>query len=77
MPPLYIPQTWNALKKRMKSRVVPPYYQHDLRMKLQILKQGDRSVEEYYQELLISLSHCGIHEDDQDTSVRFFGGLNH
>jgi hypothetical protein len=45
-------------------------------MKLQTLKQGDKSIEPYYQELLISLSRCGIHEDDQALSVRFFGGLN-
>lgn len=71
-----IPQTWNVLKQRMKSRFVPPYYQRDLRLKLQSLKQGDKGVEEYYQELLIGLARCGIHEDDVDTSARFFGGLN-
>jgi len=37
-----VPQTWNALKQRMKSRFVPPYYQRDLRLKLQTLKQGDK-----------------------------------
>ena len=31
---------------------------------------------EYYQELLIGLSHCGIREGDDETSARFFGGLN-
>ena len=35
-----------------------------------------KGVEEYYQELLIGLARCGIHEDDEDTSARFFGGLN-
>ena len=25
-----IPQTWTVLKQGMKSRFVPPYYQHDL-----------------------------------------------
>ena len=25
-----IPQTWTVLKRRMKSRFVPPYYQRDL-----------------------------------------------
>ena len=29
-----VPQTWNALKQRMKFRFVPPNYQHDLRLKL-------------------------------------------
>jgi len=37
-----VPQTWNALKQHMKSRFVPPYYQHDLRLKLQTLKQGEK-----------------------------------
>ena len=72
-----VPQTWNVLKQRMKSRFVPPYYQRDLRLKLQTLKQGDKGVEAYYQELLIGLARCGINEDDNDASARFFGGLNH
>jgi hypothetical protein len=29
-----VPQTWNALKQRMKYRFVPPYYQRDLCLKL-------------------------------------------
>ena len=32
-----IPQTWTVLKRRMKSRFVPPYYQRDQRLKLQCL----------------------------------------
>jgi hypothetical protein len=66
-----------CFKQRLKSHFVPPYYQHDLRIKLQTLKQGDKSVEAYYQELLIGLARCGVHEDDADASARFFGGLNH
>jgi hypothetical protein len=62
-----IPLTWNALKQHMKSHFVPPYYQRDLRLKLQTLNQGDKGVEEYYQELIIGLTRCNIYEDDQDT----------
>jgi hypothetical protein len=72
-----VPQTWNALKQRKKSRFAPPYYQCDLCLKLQTLKQGDKGVKAYYQELLVGLGHCGVNEDDADASVRFFGGLNH
>ena len=43
---------------------------------MQTLKQGDKGVEEYYQELLIGLARCGILEDDEESSARFFGGLN-
>jgi hypothetical protein len=42
-----VPQTWNILKQHMKSRFVPPYYQRDLRLKLQTLTQGHKGVEEY------------------------------
>jgi hypothetical protein len=43
---------------------------------LQTLNQGDKGVDEYYQELIIALARCHIHEDDQDTGARFFGGLH-
>ena len=59
----------------MKSRFVPPYYQRDLRLKLQHLNQGSKTVEEYYQELLIGLARSNIQEDDMDKCSRFFGGL--
>ena len=51
-----IPQIWTVLKRQMKLRFVPPYYQRDLRLKLQRLNQGSKTVEEYYQELLIGLA---------------------
>jgi hypothetical protein len=70
-----IPQTWTVLKRRMKTRFVPPYYQRDLRLKLQRLNQGSKSVEEYYQELLIGLARYNIHEDDMDKCSRFLGGF--
>jgi hypothetical protein len=56
----------------MKSRFVLPYYQLDLQLKLQTLNQGDKGVEEYYQELIIGLARCNIQEHDQDTCARFF-----
>jgi hypothetical protein len=67
-----IPQTWTVLKRRMKSRFVPPCYQRDLRLKLQHLNQGSKTVEEYYQELLIGLAHSNIQGDDMDKCSRFF-----
>jgi len=58
-----LPQTWNALKQHMKSHFVSSYYQRDLRLKFQTLKQGDKAVEEYYHEWIIGLARCNIHED--------------
>ena len=59
----------------MKSIFVPPYYQRDLRLKLQRLNQGSKTVEEYYQELLIGLACSNVQEDEMDKCSRFFGGL--
>jgi hypothetical protein len=71
-----IPQTWIALKQMMRVRFVPSYYAHDLINKLQQLKHGARSVEEYYQELQIGMLHCNLEERVDATMARFFAGLN-
>jgi hypothetical protein len=39
----------------MRARFVPSYYARDLLHKLQQLRQGTRSVEEYYQELQMDM----------------------
>jgi hypothetical protein len=46
--PTEIPTTWDALKVLMRHRFVPSYYARDLLNKLQRLKQGTHTVEEYY-----------------------------
>jgi hypothetical protein len=42
------PQTWDALKWVMQARFVPSYYARDMLHKLQQLRQGTKSVEQYY-----------------------------
>ena len=69
------PTTWDALKVAMRNRFVPPAFKRDLRKKLQRLNQGNRSVEEYYQELQISMLRCDIIEDEEAAMARFYGGL--
>ena len=76
MNPNDIPTTWPVLKDAMRKRWVPPYYQRDLHQKLQNLKQGKNSVEEYYQELQTGLIRCGVIEDAEPMLARFRGGLN-
>ena len=71
-----IPATWAALKTAMRTRWVPPYYQRELLQKLQRLRQGKNSVEEYYQELQTGLIRCGIVEGNEAMLARFMGGLN-
>jgi hypothetical protein len=41
----------DALKQVMWARFVPSYYAHDLLNKLQQLRKGAKSVQEYYQEI--------------------------
>ena len=69
------PETWDRLKRAMRSRFVPPSYECDLRKKLQHLEQGNISVQEYYQELQKGMLRCGIAEDTEDKIARFYGGL--
>jgi hypothetical protein len=71
-----IPQTWTALKRVMRARFVPSYYARDLINKLQQLKRGARSVEEYYHELQIGMLRCNLEEREDAAMARFFAGLN-
>jgi hypothetical protein len=72
-----IPQTWVALKWVIQVRFVPSYYARDLINKLQQLKQGAKSVEEYYQELQIGMMRCNLEEREDAAMARFVAGLNH
>jgi hypothetical protein len=72
-----VPQTWVALKHVMRARFVPSYNARDLINKLQQLKQGAKSVEEYYQELQIGMLCCNLEEREDASMARFVAGLNH
>ena len=65
------------MKDVRSARFVPTYYNCDLFKKLQQLKQGTKSVEEYYKEMEISMIRANVTEDDEQTMARFFNGLNH
>jgi len=65
-----IPTKWAALETAMHTRWVPPYYQHELLQKLQSLRQGKNSVEEYYQELQTGMIRCGIVEENEAMLAR-------
>ena len=47
--------TWAQMKDVMRACFVPTYYNRDLFKKLQQLKQGTKSVEEYYKEMEIAM----------------------
>jgi hypothetical protein len=61
----------------MRARFVPSYYARDQINKLQQLKQGAKSVEEYYQELQFGMLRCNLEEREDAAMARFVAGLNH
>ena len=69
-------ETWGEMKSVMRKRFVPTYYYRDLYNKLQNLRQGNHSVEEYYKEMEVAMVRANIEEDREDTMARFLAGLN-
>ncbi|XP_071920620.1 uncharacterized protein [Coffea arabica] len=59
----------------MKRQFVPSHYHRDLYQKLQTLTQGQRSVEDYYKDMEISMLRADIQEDREATMARFLNGL--
>ena len=61
----------------MRAHFVPTYYNRDLFKKLQLLKQGTNTVEEYYKEMEIAMIRANVTEDGEKTMAHFLNGLNH
>ena len=61
----------------MRKRFVPSHYYRDFYKKLQRLKQGNKSVEDYYQEMEVAMIRANVEEDREATMARFLNGLNH
>jgi transposase InsO family protein len=74
--PTATPITWTQLKAAMRHRFVPSYYARDLLKKMQSFRQGQLSVEDYYQELQKGMIRCDLFETDEAAMARFHGGLN-
>lgn len=67
--------TWEELQTVMRRRFVPSHYYRELHQRLQTLIQGNRSVEDYYKEMEITMLHADIVEDREATMARFLNGL--
>ena len=61
----------------MRKRFISSHYYRDLFLKLQGLKQGSMSVEDYYKEMEIIMIRANIEEEREATMARFVNGLNH
>ena len=62
------------MKRVMKKRFVPDYYEQELYIRLQTLRQGSLSVE-YVKEFELLLIRCELMEPQEQTIARFLGGL--
>ncbi|XP_042009033.1 uncharacterized protein LOC121757575 [Salvia splendens] len=68
--------SWAELCELMRTTFVPKSYFLRLRGEFQDLKQGTKSVMEYYYELLSLMSKVGVEEREEATQDRFIHGLN-
>lgn len=68
--------TWTEMKREMRARFVPRHYRRDIFDKLQNLRQGKLSVEEYHKDMEKAMIRANIHEDEEQSMARFLYGLN-
>jgi polyribonucleotide nucleotidyltransferase len=68
--------TWQEMKREMRICFVPKHYRRDLFNKLQNLRQGSFSVEEYYKEMEKAMIRANVYEDEEQTIARFMAGLH-
>ncbi|PKI67132.1 hypothetical protein CRG98_012460 [Punica granatum] len=64
------------MKRVMRKRFVPSYYYRELYNKLQNLRQGNQSVDEYFKEMEVTMIRANEEEDREAIMARFLVGLN-
>ncbi|CAM8937210.1 unnamed protein product [Rhodiola kirilowii] len=64
------------MKREMRERFIPSHYRRDIFDKLQNLRQGKQSVEEYHKEMEKAMIRANIHEHEEQSMARFLYGLN-
>ncbi|XP_057811708.1 LOW QUALITY PROTEIN: uncharacterized protein LOC131025929 [Salvia miltiorrhiza] len=69
-------QSWQEMKAVMWKRFVPTHYYRELFNKLQTLRQGSRSVDEYYKEMEVAMIRANVEEEREATMARFLAGLH-
>ena len=66
--------SWTTLKVIMRRHFVPRHYHRELHQRLQNLRQGTKSVEDYHME--IPVTRVDLEVDREATMARFISGLN-
>jgi polyribonucleotide nucleotidyltransferase len=69
-------RTWAEMKREMRARFVPRHHRCDLFDKLQNLKHGSLSIDEYYKEMEKAMIRANVYEDQEQSIARFMSGLH-
>ncbi|KAK1645763.1 hypothetical protein QYE76_063568 [Lolium multiflorum] len=64
-------RTWHAMKEAMTSRFVPTNYMRNIFDKLTLLRQGVKTVDEYYMEMEMLMQRGRVRESLEMTMQRF------
>ncbi|KAK1684493.1 hypothetical protein QYE76_045341 [Lolium multiflorum] len=70
-------RTWRAMKEAMTSRFVPTNYLRNIYDKLTLLRQGVKTVDEYYMEMEMLIQRGRVRESLEMTMQRFLNGLKY
>ncbi|KAK1685200.1 hypothetical protein QYE76_046048 [Lolium multiflorum] len=70
-------RTWRAMKEVMTSRFVPTNYLRNIFDKLTLLRQGVKTVDEYYMEMEMLMQRGRVRESLEMTMQRFLNGLKY
>ncbi|KAK1595174.1 hypothetical protein QYE76_026952 [Lolium multiflorum] len=68
-------RTWRAMKEVMTSRFVPTNYMRNIFDELTLLRQGVKTVDEYYMEMEMLMQRGRVRESLEMTMQRFLNGL--
>ncbi|KAK1618799.1 hypothetical protein QYE76_024316 [Lolium multiflorum] len=69
--------TWRAMKEAMNSRFVPTTCLRTIYDKLTLLRQGVKTVDEYYMEMELLMQRGRVRESLEMTMQRFLNGLKY
>ncbi|XP_019085415.1 PREDICTED: uncharacterized protein LOC109126359 [Camelina sativa] len=67
--------SWSKLRKHMQKKFLPFNYEQLLFHKLQNLRQGNRTVEDYATEFFLLMNRVEVRDSEQQLIARFIGGL--
>ncbi|TVU13612.1 hypothetical protein EJB05_40328, partial [Eragrostis curvula] len=71
-----VPQSWQDFKLHFRDAFISEYHVDKLLARLDYLKQGSRTVKQYYHEFKICIIFGGFDGSQEDVMNRFMRGLN-